>query len=75
MQFPLLDLFIVPCNFLKLILGFLARAFLLSDLLFEGVGEGKKGRNATRNPASFLILTEGFNQMQPFDLNIPNETK
>lgn len=42
MQFPLPALFIVPCNFLKLILGFLPRAFLMSDLLFEGVGEGKK---------------------------------
>lgn len=42
MQFPLLDLFIVLGNFLKLILGFLVRAFLMSDLLFEGVGEGKR---------------------------------
>lgn len=43
MQFPLLDLSLVPHNFLKLMLGFLAEASLMSDFLFfKGVGEGKR---------------------------------
>lgn len=54
MQFPLLDLFVIPYDFLKLTLGFLTRAFLVNDfLLFKGAGEEKRQKC---NQKSILLL-------------------
>lgn len=73
MQCPLLDLFLIPCKFLKLILGFLARAFLMSDflLLFEGLGEGKRQKCNQKSG----LLSDSYGGLKSHETILPEYSK